>query len=101
MLYQLLNEADFSVHNRCTKHGHTSPNTMISPTHQYSNLLKTHVPQIAERTTNQKVGSSNPPGRTISPIKTHVFETGRLAVRYRFTCSLPAVYLRSLPAATF
>jgi hypothetical protein len=65
MLYQLLNKADFSVHNRCTKHGHTSPNTMISPTHHYFNLLKTHVPQIAERTTNQKVGSSTLSGRAI------------------------------------
>ena len=99
MLCQLLNEADFPVHNRCTKHGHTSPNTMISPTHHHSNLLKRHVPQIDYRTTNQKVGSSNPPGRTISPIKTHGFKTGRLEVRSRFTCGLPFAGPIPLPDA--
>jgi hypothetical protein len=41
----------------------SSPNTMISPAHHYSNFLKIQVPQIDDRTTNQKVGSSTHSGR--------------------------------------
>jgi|HubBroStandDraft_6_1064221.scaffolds.fasta_scaffold33768_4 hypothetical protein len=63
MPYQLLNNVDFSVCNCCTKYLHTSPNTMISPAHHYSNFLKIQVPQIDDRTTNQKVGSSTHSGR--------------------------------------
>jgi hypothetical protein len=49
----------------CMQAAHTSPFTMISHAVQGSILLKTHVTQIAGPTTNQKVGSSSPPGRTI------------------------------------
>jgi hypothetical protein len=50
---------------RCTNPLQLSPITVILPTQQHPILLKTFTPIFEIRPTNQKVGSSNPPGRTI------------------------------------
>lgn len=53
------------VAHRCTKASHLSPNTLISLSAAHSIHLKTRVPQNENRSTNQKVGGSNPSGRAI------------------------------------
>jgi hypothetical protein len=58
----------------CTNTAQFSPTTVILPVHQDSILLKTHVPIFEIRPTNQKVGSSNPPGRTIFFKKSHLVD---------------------------
>jgi hypothetical protein len=63
---------------------------MILPTQQHSILLKTLIPIFEIRLTNQKVGSSNPPGRTIFSIETAFLDGGSAAPFY-FLSSVPGI----------
>jgi hypothetical protein len=54
-----------AVAHLCTNHFHLSPLTVIPYNRQFSILLKTHRTLLEVPSTNQKVGSSSPPGRAI------------------------------------
>jgi len=68
MFNQMFNEktqlSDYFCTINCTELAHSCPNTVILPAERNSILLKTHATQKVIRSTNQKVGSSSPPGRT-------------------------------------
>jgi hypothetical protein len=71
MFNQMFNDkiqiSDYFCTIDCTEVVHLSPNTPISPAERNSILLKTLTTQKVIRSTNQKVGSSSPPGRATLP----------------------------------
>jgi hypothetical protein len=60
---RLSTAATFLCTIHCTEVAHFCPHTVIPSAERYSILLKTHSTQVANRTTNQKVGSSTLSGR--------------------------------------